>query len=150
MTPIREKVVAAKAGVIRDMMASIATLPLESRAAFLGGDRMVAAGESFLLRSLEALLDLGRHILAKGYGIPVVEYREIGRQLGRHGVLDVERASLLVKMGGYRNRLTHFYDEVTPDELYELLTTRLADIESVLDALLQWLRNHPEKVDTSL
>jgi len=150
MTPIREKVVASKTGVIREMMAAIATLPLESRAAFLEDDRMVAAGESFLRRCLEALLDLGRHILAKGFGTPVVEYREIGRQLGRHSVLGTDRAALLVEMGGYRNRLTHFYDEVTPEELYELLTTRLADVEDVLDELLQWLRDHAEKVDTSL
>ena len=150
MTLIREKVVASKVAVVREMIAAAGTLPLESREAFLEDPRMVAAGESFLRRALESLLDLGRHILAKGLGMPVAEYREIGRQLGKHGVLDTDRAALLVEMGGYRNRLTHFYDEVTPEELHELLATRLGDIKSVLDSLLQWLRDHPEKVDTSL
>lgn len=35
---------------------------------------MVAAGESFLRRALEVLLDLGRHVLAKGFGRVVPEY----------------------------------------------------------------------------
>lgn len=30
---------------------------------------MVAAGESFLRRGLEALFDLGRHVLAKGFDV---------------------------------------------------------------------------------
>jgi len=53
-------------------------------------------------------------------------------------------------MAGYRNRLTHFYNEVTPGELYEILTTRIGDIESVLEEILEWLRSNPESLDTSL
>ncbi len=53
-------------------------------------------------------------------------------------------------MAGYRNRLTHFYDEVTPGELYSILTTKLPDIEAVLDEILHWLREHPQLLDTAL
>jgi uncharacterized protein YutE (UPF0331/DUF86 family) len=53
-------------------------------------------------------------------------------------------------MAGYRNRLTHFYDEVTPKELYTILTTETSDIESVVDEILHWLRSNPEMIDTSL
>lgn len=30
-------------------------------------------------RYLKALFDVGRHILAKGYGVGISEYREVGR-----------------------------------------------------------------------
>ncbi len=53
-------------------------------------------------------------------------------------------------MAGYRNRLTHFYDEVTPEELFKILTTQITDIESVLEETLSWLRSNRELVDTSL
>lgn len=44
---IRLKTVAAKAELIREMLAAIETLPLASEAEFSADVRMVAAGESF-------------------------------------------------------------------------------------------------------
>ena len=38
--------------------------------------------ESYLRRSLEAVFDIGRHILAKTYGFKEIEYRAIARALG--------------------------------------------------------------------
>jgi uncharacterized protein YutE (UPF0331/DUF86 family) len=110
----------------------------------------VAAAESYLRRALEALLDLGRHILAKGYGMGVTEYKEVAVQLGQQGVLPVEDAALLNRMAGYRNRLVHFYHEVMPGELYEICATRLADLQHLADSFRDWLRAHPEKLDTTL
>jgi uncharacterized protein YutE (UPF0331/DUF86 family) len=34
-------------------------------------------------------------------------------------------------MAGYRNRLTHHYDEVTPSELYAVITRHLDDVEAI-------------------
>ncbi len=150
MVQVSEKVVTAKVETIRRMLNGISTLPLAVEEEFVANFTMVAAGESMLRRALEALLDLGRHISAKGFSKPVVEYKQIGSTLGECGVLNAARVGLLVKMAGYRNRLTHFYDEVTPGELYEILNTRIGDIESVLEEILKWLRSNPESLDTSL
>jgi len=38
--------------------------------------------ESYLRRSLEAVFDTGRHILAKTYGFKEIEHRAIARALG--------------------------------------------------------------------
>ena len=40
----------------------------------------------------------------------------------------------------YRNRMVHFYFEITPEELYGILKNDLQDIENVLEALLAWLQ----------
>lgn len=32
-------------------------------------------------------------------------------------------------MAGYRNRMVHFYDEVTPEELYQIVQDDIKDIE---------------------
>jgi len=113
---IREKVVVEKAAVVGQMLAGIESLPLNSLESFLADPRMVAAGESYLRRALEALLDLGRHLLAKGFGVPAVEYKETARALGERGVLDADHGHLLEQMAGYRNPLVHFYDEVSAEE----------------------------------
>jgi uncharacterized protein YutE (UPF0331/DUF86 family) len=148
--PISQKVVAAKSEMVREMLAGIRTLPLGSEREFRADPRMVAAGESYLRRGIEALIDLGRHILARGFGKPVPEYAEVAAELGRLGVLDPAVAARLRLMARYRNRLVHFYDEVTPAELYRILSSELADIDEALAGLLSWTAHHPEQVDTSL
>lgn len=147
---IDPKVVAAKHEGVRAMLGGISKLPLDSLQAFTEDPRMVAAGESYLRRALEALLDLGRHVLAKGFGRPVPEYAAIADALEEEGVLPQERASVLRKMARYRNRMVHFYDEVSPEELYEILTVHRADVETGLTTIETWLSNHPERIRSEL
>ena len=144
---IRRRVVSERTRWIRDMLEGVGELPLETSEAFLNDKRNVAAAESFLRRALEALHDLGRHILAKGFGESATEYKAIAVGLTAHGVLSSDRASLLKKMAGYRNRMVHFYAEVTPAELYEICSLHLGDIEQILDAMLSWLEDHPDQLD---
>ena len=92
MTPtgIKEKIVAQRLGWIEEMLRSIRALPLETYDLFVADPRNIAAADSYLRRALEALMDLGRHILAKGFGRAVTEYREIARQLLSVGALNEE------------------------------------------------------------
>jgi uncharacterized protein YutE (UPF0331/DUF86 family) len=152
MTPsqLRAKVIAERVAWVRRMLAGIQTLPLSSLSEFESDPRNVAAAESHLRRALEALLDLGRHILAKGFARAVVEYRDVSKALGEVGVLDARQERLLRTLAGYRNRLVHFYHEVSNRELYEICAGQLGDIESVLGAILAWLSAYPEKLDRAL
>jgi len=147
---IREKVVVEKAAVVGQMLAGIESLPLNSLESFLADPRMVAAGESYLRRALEALLDLGRHLLAKGFGVPAVEYKETARALGERGVLDADHSHLLEQMAGYRNRLVHFYDEISAEELFHILTQHREDLADLLSECEGWVADHPETLDSSL
>jgi uncharacterized protein YutE (UPF0331/DUF86 family) len=141
---IQWKTVAAKAEGIRGMLAAVVTLPLASEAEFSSDIRTVAAGESFLRRALEALLDLGRHVLAKGFGKIVPEYAAIADELAARGILSPDEARKLRVMARYRNRMVHFYDEITPAELYGILTRERGDVEAVLAAVLAWLAARPQ------
>ena len=42
-------------------------------------------------------------------------------------------------MAGYRNRLTHFYHEITDQELYEIINKDLEDIEEFVKAIRKFL-----------
>ena len=142
-------VVADKVALIGRMLDGIRSLPLSDLEAFTSDPRMVAAGDSYLRRALEALLDLGRHVLAKGFGRVPAEYAEIGRQLGEVGVLDVSESSRLVLMARYRNRMVHFYDEMTDAELFTVLSPKLRDIEGAVAGITRWMVAHPERVADS-
>ena len=139
-------VVADKLAAVRRMLDGIRSLPLDELAAFTADPRMVAAGDSYLRRALEAMLDLGRHILAKGFGRAPAEYAEIARQLGEAGVLDSVRSARLVVMARYRNRMVHFYDEISDEELYGILSRELRDVEDLVAAITDWLKAHPDRV----
>lgn len=132
------------------MLQGITDLPLASLQDFVSDPRNPAAAESYLRRALEALLDLGRHMLAKSFGRGPAEYKEVAAALARAGVLDEAQGALLMELAGYRNRLVHFYDEISDRELYEICSDQLGDVRSLLEALLDWVRRHPERVDGAL
>ena len=88
--------------------------------------------------------------MAKGFRRAVSEYKAIARELQEVGILGPDEANLLREMAGYRNRLVHFYDEVPVEELYEICTEGLDDIERLTQALMQWIRTHPERIDEAL
>ena len=128
----------------------VRALPVADRDAFFADPRNVLAAESCLRRSLEILLDLGRHILAKGFAVGVTEYKEIADELRRHEVFGGADADLLRTLAGYRNRLVHFYHEVGDEELYELCSKKLGDLDQISGAYRYWVEGHPEKLDEAL
>jgi len=144
---VRATIVADRVMWVRRMLEGLRSLPDDNVDSFLSDPRTIAAAESYVRRGLESLLDLGRHILAKGVGRAVVEYKDIALQLREVGALGEREAGLLRDMAGYRNRLVHFYSEVTPEELFHIRSSRLVDIEDVLSGLLRWLQAHPELID---
>jgi uncharacterized protein YutE (UPF0331/DUF86 family) len=147
---IRAKVIAERSAWVREMLSQLRTLPLGTYQAFHSDPRNSAAAESYLRRALEALLDLGRHILAKTFAQAVSEYKEIADALVKNGVLDKDEGNKLRKLAGYRNRMVHFYHEISDEELYQICTGELSDLESLLAAFLEWVKEHPERVDQEI
>ena len=139
---IDPKVVAQRAFWISQMMDSLKDLHLEEKAAFLADRHKIAAAESYLRRALEALFDIGRHILAKRFAYPATEYKEIAKGLSENKVLVEKEAELMRKMAGYRNRMVHFYHEITPEELHEICLYHLSEIKLLADKLVQWTKEH--------
>ena len=149
MTPgkVRAVTVVQKAAQVQAMLRGIEGLPRSDPAAFAADQRNAASAESYLRRALEMLFDLGRHILAKGLGQGPAEHKEVAIALAREHVLDQSEGELVVRLAGYRDRLVHFYDEVSDEELYESCTRYAGDVGGLLEALLGWVRRHPELVD---
>jgi uncharacterized protein YutE (UPF0331/DUF86 family) len=147
---ISRRIVVDRLDWVASMTDDIRSLPLEDREAFFADRRNVWSAESCLRRGLEALFDLGRHILAKEFAQGTSEYKEIARRLGDQGVLSAEESALLGQMGGYRNRLVHFYHEVEERELYDICVSRLSDVDALASALREWLLDHPHLMDNEL
>ena len=148
--PVSKRVIADRLAWIEKMVAAIRELPLDDKEIFFSDSRNVATFESCLRRALEALFDLGRHLLAKGFGSGITEYKEVALALKAQGVLANDEAELMRGLAGYRNRLVHFYHEVNGDELYDIGRAHLSDLESLAQAIRNWLNAHADKLDESL
>lgn len=126
------------------MLAGLEALPLHDFETFSSDPRNVAAAESYLRRAVEALVDVGRHLLAKRFAVAVSEYKAIPTALGERGVLDPAQVVLFTKICGYRNRLVHFYHTESARELHDICVRHAVDLEDVLSALLGWIDAHPD------
>jgi uncharacterized protein YutE (UPF0331/DUF86 family) len=74
---------------------------------------------------IEAMLDIGSHIVAReGYGMPHT-YADIVTLLADNNIFTKEQANTYVTMVGFRNLIVHLYDEVDPEIVYKLITERL-------------------------
>jgi uncharacterized protein YutE (UPF0331/DUF86 family) len=147
---VNKRVIGDRIAWLDKMVAEIRTLPLDSYEKFSADKRNVWAAESCLRRSLEAIFDLSRHILAKGYGQGVTEYKQIASELEKVGVLSQNHARLLTTLAGYRNRLVHFYHEVTFEELHAICRDNLSDLLTVRNAFVEWVERNPEQIDNTL
>ena len=109
---------------------------------FLSDERNPAAAESFLRRCIEAIFDIGRHLLSKSFAFKSLEYKEVAIELGKKGIVSEEYSEILVKIAGYRNRMVHFYKKITDNELYSILKKDLVDIEKFLKEMEAFLRKY--------
>jgi len=113
-----------------------------TRDEFLGDERNPAAAESFLRRAIEAMFDVGRHILAKTYEFKSLEYKEVAAALAEKGIVSPAFGQTLVKMAGYRNRMVHYYKEIKPEELDDILRNDLGDIENFIREIEAFLKSY--------
>lgn len=98
-----------------------------------------------LREALEGVFNIGAHILSRLEGGRATEYKDIAKKLGEFGIAEKAFAEgPLIRMAGYRNRLTHFYAEITPKELYAILQNDLDDFETFSKAIKNVVEN-PEK-----
>lgn len=140
MTPGRVslKIVGDLLQVVQDCLKVLQSLPSNSIEEFTSDIRTVGAAESFLRRAIQAVFDILRHLLAKAYGQGALEYKQLARLAVEKGVVsDPRLGEILQELAGFRNRLTHFYQEVTPEELFGIVRNELGDLEQIAEELRQ-------------
>ena len=134
--PVDLKIVDDRLAIVRACLADLRSLPAGSLTEFAADWRNPAAAESLLRRAIEALFDVTRHLLAKGFGQGALEYRQAAGLAAQHALVeDPTLRERFLQIAGFRNRLTHFYASVTPEELYGVVRDDLAELERLAEAL---------------
>lgn len=105
-------------------------------------DENFAVAEHYLRYALESTFDICNHILSRIPGTKSEEYKKMAIEMGRQGFIPMNFAeNQLYEMAGYRNRLTHFYFEVSPEEMYKIIKNNLGDFEIFLKHIKKLLIN---------
>ncbi len=149
ISKLNTKLIEDRLGFIVESIVKLERLSHIEETDFISNDRPAIA-ESYLRRSLEAMFDIGRHILAKTAGKAVVEYKQIAVTLGHKGVITKEFSERLMLMAGYRNRLVHFYHEVTDKELYQILKINLSDINNFVKEIKTFIEKYRAEQSNNL
>ena len=144
MTPLpieRETVIVRMNGIQGEILElqTLARIPFKE---FAGGVGFKLA-QYHLHRALEGVFHIAAHVLSRiPGGNEGGGYKEMARLLGEKGIVGRDFADTkLYAMAGYRNRLVHFYAEITPEEIYKLLGNNLGDIELFLKSIKSVLQN---------
>ena len=88
--------------------------------------------------ALEALLDVGRFIIAaEGWETPS-SYRDVARILERHGVLTRDDAVFMERLAGLRNVIVHMYADIDYTVLVDMLDF-LERLESLMSKMLGFI-----------
>lgn len=120
------------------LLREFAKLPFEN----FNTDVVLDRTQLHLRFALEGIFHIGSHILSRTPGGRFTEYKEIARKLGEIGIVNKTYAEeTLVRMAGYRNRLTHLYAQITPDELYKIVSDHLDDLSHFATAIRSLLKN---------
>lgn len=135
------QLIAEKLGIIRSSFNRLKKLAQVPKEEFQKNEDAQDIAENRLRKALEALFDLGRHLVVKsGAGIPH-DYRSVITMLKEKEILPADFADQIAGMAGYRNRLVHEYNKVTVQELHEILQTRLEDLELFCQYITKHLVN---------
>ena len=135
------KLIEDRLGFVNKAIAKLKRLSHLDEKDFLTDDNPAIA-ESYLRRSLEAVFDIGRHIIAKTADKGIVEYKEIANALGENGVITKILAERLKLMAGYRNRLVHFYHQIPDQELYQIIKNNLGNIDNFVKEIKAFLESY--------
>ncbi len=129
---VDKKIILERIDIIKKSLEKLEELQPLSPGRFIL-DKNFAVAEHYLRYALEATFDICAHILSRIPGAQVDEYKKMAIEMGKQKIISMDfTEAKLYKMAGYRNRLTHFYFEVTPEEMYDIIQNNLDDFRIFL------------------
>lgn len=99
---------------------------------FKNNPMIFGSTERFLHLVIEALLDIGNHIISDQNLGEVEFYKDIPELLYQNDYINGEQKEIFIRITGFRNILVHEYLEIDLDIVYKILKNNLNDLHSIL------------------
>jgi uncharacterized protein YutE (UPF0331/DUF86 family) len=128
---VRPEVIRKRLNKIDEYLIVLRRLQRYERDEFLSDPERYGSAERFLHLAIEALLDIGNHVIADE-GLGVVDwYSDVPRIFMEKGLISPELSKKWIRMIGFRNTLVHGYIDIDRTIVYEVLQNGLGDIEEL-------------------
>jgi len=128
---VRPEVIRKRLNKIDEYLIVLRRLQRYERDEFLADPERYGSAERFLHLAIEALLDIGNHVIAD-QGLGVVDwYSDVPRIFMEKGLISTELSEKWIRMIGFRNTLVHGYIDIDRTIVYEVLQNGLGDIEEL-------------------
>jgi uncharacterized protein YutE (UPF0331/DUF86 family) len=112
---------------------------------FIRDFRNVETAKYLLQVSIEALLDVCSHVVARWrLGAPA-DNQETLEILANEGLLPAEHLQTYLEMNAFRNRVVHGYMDVDPVRVHDILRGELGDVRQFIADLEAILRAGPSR-----
>lgn len=111
-----------------------------SREAFLRDPFKLGAAKYFLVVSIEAAIDMCNHVISQNRMRAPSDYADSFMVLGEAGALERDFVNRLTTMVKFRNRLVHIYWEVDEEQIWEIITKDIGDIEEFHRRFIEFLK----------
>lgn len=136
---VRPEVIRKRLNKLDEYLSILHKLRKYSLDDFVGDPEHYGSAERFLHLAIEAILDMGNHVIAESDLGIVNWYSDIPSILARKGYIDSDLEKKWLQMIGFRNTLVHDYLEIDRGIVYDILENHLEDIEAVKRIFTQFL-----------
>jgi len=136
---VRTEVVRKRLNKLDEYLSILRGLRKYSFEEFIRDPEHYGSAERFLQLAIEAIIDIGNHVIAE-LALGVVNwYSDIPAILAEKGYVNADLKEKWIRMIGFRNTLVHEYIDIDRRIVYEVLQHRLKDIEALRQILAQFL-----------
>jgi uncharacterized protein YutE (UPF0331/DUF86 family) len=124
---------------MREAVRLLVELQSTKKEEFYQDEHLQSSAKYNLVTAIEAAIDTANHIIATRDLRAPKDYADAFKVLAENGVVDPTFAEELQKMARFRNRLVHLYWDVSLEEIWKLLQTRLGDFEKYVHSVVRYL-----------
>jgi uncharacterized protein YutE (UPF0331/DUF86 family) len=125
--------------LILSYLEELSPLRALSLSEFLDDIYKIRAAERLLEITLQAILDINNHILKAHFQISKKSNDDGFQELAQRDVIADALAQSLLKSGGFRNRLAHHYDTISPELIFQFIPEALAQFPDYVEQISDFL-----------
>lgn len=140
MSPLDKESIQSKLIRIRRNVAELKKLSKLPYEKYVNDLKNTLLAERLLHVNIEAMLDIGSHIISEeSLGEPL-EYRDIFILLVKGGILPRQQEEQFTQLVGLRNRIVHLYEDIDHQLLYQALKKELSDFDLFVKSIVRYLK----------
>ncbi|CDF59149.1 type VII toxin-antitoxin system HepT family RNase toxin [Thermobrachium celere] len=132
----RDKIL-VKLSFLQDNINKLVKLSALTEEEFLSDFRNVYSAKYLLQTSIEAMLDISNHIVARNKWAKIESNKDSFEALYKNGIIPEEYIDKFFMMAKFRNRIVHMYIDIDDKVIYSILKNNIEDLKVFIDCIVQ-------------